>query len=542
MIATGREKRYGEMDFVMIKLLIVDDERTIRNGLARHIDWESLGIDMVQSAESAEEALSVCALLRPNIVLSDIRMRGMGGIEMCTRIHEQYPDCQIIFVSGYADKEYLKAAISLGAVDYIEKPVSPELLAAAVRKAVAACAELQKKASADVTLEESRAYIGQVVLQALAHNDYPENFERSVEISGLFPRVYEAYRFCVLRADSSVPNTSVVQKALCDYLDGLPAPEHGGTVYGAFLDDRNFCILLCGGAADIGDDCAFLQALRQDMMRLCVRGKRFFLACGSCVPERAELYRSYDSLHSCMRELFFKGWGRCAVQAADRPIVPVSFDKNLLGAFSHAFSKRDERAVGEVLAEIYASVSVQTDANPDQIRNIYYSIDYLMNEEYERRMLSEKETGESGPATYCIGKMQAIETLTELRDFVLERAHHMLDLCRRDDENGSAVVQVIRIMRTNYADKNLSVKSLAESVYLTPTYLSGLFKKRTGKTIGQYLTEIRIEYSMKLLMDKQLKLYHIAEMVGYDDPNYYAKIFKRHVGMTPSEFREKKLP
>ena len=103
----------------MIKLLIVDDERTIRNGLMRHMDWESLGIDMVQSAESAQEALSVCEMFRPNIVLSDIRMRGMGGIEMCTQIHEKYPECQIIFISGYSDKEYLKAAISLGAVDYI---------------------------------------------------------------------------------------------------------------------------------------------------------------------------------------------------------------------------------------------------------------------------------------------------------------------------------------------------------------------------------------------------------------------------------------
>ena len=195
----------------MIKLLIVDDERTIRNGLMRHMDWESLGIDMVQSAESAQEALSVCEMFRPNIVLSDIRMRGMGGIEMCTQIHEKYPDCQIIFISGYSDKEYLKAAISLGAVDYIEKPVSPELLAAAVRKAAAACTQLRKKASADEMLEESRDFLGQVVLHALAHNDYPENFDKSVELSGLFPRPFEAYRFCVLRADSSVPNTSAVQ-------------------------------------------------------------------------------------------------------------------------------------------------------------------------------------------------------------------------------------------------------------------------------------------------------------------------------------------
>ena len=145
----------------MIKLLIVDDERTIRNGLARHMDWEKLGIGMVESAESAQEAFALCERLRPDIVLSDIRMRGMGGVEMCTEIHARYPECQIIFVSGYADKAYLKAAISLGAVDYIEKPVRPELLAAAVRKAIAACEEQQRKAAADETIAQSRWSVNQ---------------------------------------------------------------------------------------------------------------------------------------------------------------------------------------------------------------------------------------------------------------------------------------------------------------------------------------------------------------------------------------------
>ncbi len=191
----------------MIKLLIVDDERTIRNGLARHMDWEKLGIGMVESAGSAEEAFAQCEKIRPDILLSDIRMRGMGGVEMCTQIHAQYPECQIIFVSGYADKEYLKAAISLGAVDYIEKPVRPELLAAAVKKALAACEEQQRKAEADETVAESRGMVGKIVLRALAHSDYPENFEKCLKISGLFPRAYETYRFCLLRAESPVANT-----------------------------------------------------------------------------------------------------------------------------------------------------------------------------------------------------------------------------------------------------------------------------------------------------------------------------------------------
>ena len=523
----------------MIKLLIVDDERTIRNGLAKHMDWEKLGIGMVECAGSAEEAFVLCEKIRPDILLSDIRMRGMGGVEMCTQIHAQYPECQIIFVSGYADKEYLKAAISLGAVDYIEKPVRPELLAAAVKKAMTACEEQQRKAEADETIAESRGMVGKIVLRALAHSDYPENFEKCLKISGLFPRAYEAYRFCLLRAECPMANTGAAEKELRAYLGQLGPVGDGGMQYGAFIDDRDFLVLLCGSAADTGDDCAFLEGLCRGISTLRVDGCRFFLACGSSVSDRMELHRSYAAVRSSLRALFFKGWGQYAMQTELRPVEPVSFDKALIHAFAVALSRQDEKEIDRVLEEIRRRLSAQTDANSEQIRNVYYSLVYLMNTENDRRM--PPEGGESGTAIGGIGRMQAFETIDTLSSFVRDCAHEMTALWQADDENCPAVLQVIRIMRTNYGDKSLSVKSLAESVYLTPTYLSGLFKKRTGKTIGQYLTELRIEYSMELLMDKQLKLYHIAELVGYEDPNYFAKIFKRHVGMTPSEYREKQL-
>lgn len=523
----------------MIKLLIVDDERTIRNGLARYMDWENLGIGMVECAESAQEAFALCEKIRPDIVLSDIRMRGMGGVEMCTQIHAQYPECQIIFVSGYADKEYLKAAISLGAVDYIEKPVRPELLAAAVKKAIAVCEEQQRKAEADETIAESRGMVGRIVLRALAHGNYPENFEKCLKIVGLFSREYPLYRFCLLRAEQPIANKVAAEKTLCARLTALAPCAPDCMRYGAFVDDRNFLMLLCGKEEDIGENCAFLKGLQACMNTLCVEDKRFFLACGSCETNKMMLYRSYNVVQNGLRELFFKGWGRAATQYADRPVVPMVLDKALVSNFTSAFSRQNQQEVDQTLEEIRRALSVQTDANPEQIRNVYYSLVYVMNTENERRISA--EAGESSPVISGISRMQTLETIEALHNFVRECAHEVMMHWQADDENCPAVLQVIRIMRTNYADKDLSVKSLAESVYLTPTYLSGLFKKRTGKTIGQYLTELRIEYSMQLLMDKQLKLYHIAEMVGYEDPNYFAKIFKRHVGMTPSEYREKQV-
>ena len=98
----------------MIQLLLVDDEAKTRNGLLKHVDWEKLGIDMVQTAQSAQEALALCEEYQPDILISDIRMRKMNGLEMSSILSQKYPSCKIIIISGYADKEYLKAAIELG--------------------------------------------------------------------------------------------------------------------------------------------------------------------------------------------------------------------------------------------------------------------------------------------------------------------------------------------------------------------------------------------------------------------------------------------
>jgi len=110
----------------MIKVIIVEDERLIREGIAGQVPWKELHVDGVRTAENAETALSVCKGYRPDIVVSDIRMPGMDGITLCTKLRGLLPDAQLIFISGYSDKEYLMSAIGLHAVNYIEKPVSLE--------------------------------------------------------------------------------------------------------------------------------------------------------------------------------------------------------------------------------------------------------------------------------------------------------------------------------------------------------------------------------------------------------------------------------
>lgn len=129
----------------MIRLQVVEDEAPIRNGILRHVPFSELGVDEVKSASSAEEALEVMSEYKPDIIVSDIRMPGMGGIELCKTYKKKAKDCQIIFISGFSDKEYLTTAISLGAVSYIEKPIDLEELKSSIKKAVDAVNKVNRQ-------------------------------------------------------------------------------------------------------------------------------------------------------------------------------------------------------------------------------------------------------------------------------------------------------------------------------------------------------------------------------------------------------------
>jgi len=135
----------------MIKILIVDDEKITRDSLEQFIPWAQLGISNVETAKNGFVALSLVKESKPDIILCDIRMPKMNGIEFVTKVREFDADCKIIFLSAHADKEYLKSAINLKAVSYIEKPILMEELKEVLRTTVALCMEeMEKKAATEI--------------------------------------------------------------------------------------------------------------------------------------------------------------------------------------------------------------------------------------------------------------------------------------------------------------------------------------------------------------------------------------------------------
>lgn len=130
---------------MVFKLMIIDDEDNTREGIAERISWDKIGISQIEQADDGVNALKKALDFKPDIILTDVRMPRMDGIELSFKLREVFPECVIIFMSGYADKIYLKSAIQLKAVSYLEKPINLQELAQAVKDAVQLCIDIQKK-------------------------------------------------------------------------------------------------------------------------------------------------------------------------------------------------------------------------------------------------------------------------------------------------------------------------------------------------------------------------------------------------------------
>ena len=512
----------------MIKLLIVDDEAKTRNGLLNHIDWVDIGIDIIQSAASGAEAIALCQDFLPDIILSDIRMRGMSGIELCEEIRKLNPNCKIIFISGYSDKEYLKAAIHLNAVDYVEKPVRPSSLKEIVRKTVADVREEQLTLNLD-----HEKYISQVRRNVLLSLTCPSSVAVPVsasETNAVLKKAYSLYRVCILHTAAPVLN-------LRRFMDSFPCLDESQPrsdrlcVYSCFKDNRNIILLLSGDQNALALQGAYLSALSLAVTHYSKDNQRLFLAYGSLANTRQEIPDSYANALFAMQSVIYRGYQSCADCSEGFPRAIIPFDSALFGEFQTALHQHDFSGLQRVLKKTYDYLCLTHPMNIGFVQHIYYSF-------YQEILYESGQINPLSEHTAPSNEIGSLDTLQEMNDYLSAQLADIFRNAEQKRVSHASLHAVISCIQNSYSDPDLSVRKLAANVYLTPTYLSTLFKQQLGLTISEYLTDVRIRHAKSLIRGTQYPLSQVAQMVGYEDANYFARIFKKTTGITPTEYRD----
>ena len=528
----------------MIKLLLVDDESVTRKGLIKHIPWKELGVDVVQDVNNGIEALEIAGRFQPDIVISDILMPGVDGIRLGMSIREQFPSCKIIYISGYSDKEYLKAAIKISAVSFVEKPVNISEAGEAIKKAVAMCIEDKKKEMNDqnrnALINENLRYIKQDILNSLLSpkKDLTKMI-KYLDIINIDFKLEGTYRVMIIKIhryiEISNEEIPTIHGRLLKALDNsLSCISH---ISGS-KDKNHIITILSSDVADFKNKVessfdSVLNAAGSDSMA----GIKLSCAVGHNAAGMDKIYEAYLAAEQAVQKAFFYGYNHIVFQS-NANNDPCRIDESIFSVFTRFIEEDKEEEAVTLIEDFCMELKKHDNGLINNIISVFFDLMLVLYHEAEKKKIRLSESCDNEKKS--IGdKISECQTLQELKANLVRKTRSLFENKKEMKSSNSTVIEAKRYVQENYFDSKLSTKVLADHVYLTPTYLSSLFKKATGKTINEYIVETRICKSKEFLVNYQLKLYEVARHVGYTDANYYAKIFKKITGLNPSEYREK---
>ncbi|MBD2844863.1 response regulator [Paenibacillus sp. IB182496] len=542
----------------MYKMLIVDDEPAVRAGLRRYVDWTAYGIEWAGEADDGDVALEMIAQQPPDLVLTDIRMPSMDGITMARRIAQSHPQCKIVFISGHDDADYLKSALKINATDYIFKPVNRKELEAVVRRVVdeldAQRREQQQRRQLMEQLKEGLPLLRERLLLALMTSGAPRRgLDERIAFLGLDLPVTSAYWVIVVEIDDLSEVTAsrserdaqllwyavlnIVQELVDTYFRGYVIAHQHGEFVGLLQT-------LEGGESPDGAEA--LLALAADIRSSLERYLRLGVTIG--ISDRAEGLARVAGAYRQAREAADHRW----YLGKNRIITMDSLHHAERGG-EPALHRVDAEQLEPLFSALKGDESDRLDAALDEVfqvlsRNRGDGLKYGQSVCLQivlavRQLLLEMElhTPELEAAETALWHaLLARETLGEMRE---ELAAYLGEVGgrireRRSGKVANLVERVRTVIERQYGDSQLTVAEIAKTVYLSPTYVSLLFKQETGQTINEYLTQVRIERAKALLREPQHKFYDICYAIGYNDPSYFTRLFKKATGLTPSAYRE----
>lgn len=515
-----------------MKLLIADDEKLTREGIISSIDWASLGVSDIYQADDGIHGLELAKQIRPDIVLSDVRMPRLDGIEMSLRLRDLFPDINIIFMSGYSDKEYLKAAIKLKAISYVEKPINPDEIREAVLEALKN--RQQMKETIDTKLEHLK-FASSSLATRLIYPGTATDQELSAEFGKLSFSVSDTTAFHTMIFSFKKP-LSLVSETVTDafygkfykLLRGYGLSEIHGVKQERFLICHIFGVALPHHT---------LKALVSSAANMAaVLDPGFFIVVGKRVTGASRIYDSYNSAVILLQSCFYHPYGSWFIYENKDPDIrtrtnpPVSME-----SFQDLLNQKNPKAM-ESARLFYEALIDSKNMMQSQVKDLYYRMLVCIREAYRFLQLPVPEEGTALPN--ALETVLSCETVFELNSLLVSELTLFFEQAQLPREESSPVTAIKSFIASHYSDESLSIKDISEHVFLSASYICTIFKNETGQTLNQYITGYRIERAKKLLADPRNKVSDISSRVGYSDGNYFGKAFKKIVGLSPTEYRD----
>lgn len=506
----------------MYHLLIVDDESYTRQRIRTAINWEMLGIQILGEAENGLEALAAASEKKPDIVICDVRMPGMDGISFATELLRRFPAVQFIFVSGYSDKMYLKNALHLEAVDYIFKPYELSDLLAAVEKAISRIKRLDRDEAhpADEDLALKLVYCAQNPGELKQLLDKPMALD--------FNSPWIAF---LIRFSSGLSFSNYQSRGISEFLQ----PQMlAGQYYHSFdleisslfqkrylISRESSCYLVFANPAE--EENGKLKDCLERLLSI-IPSTPLAIGVSKTFRSPGEIRKAFLQARQASLSGFLSGYQKIYF-ASSLPCRRFSSEHEARENFLSALENRNTATAAGFLADYLSYIEGCSSGDIPAIKE-------------ELLHLTQQLSGrlKHPPFRFISEFINTAASLNDIRQYL----QCLLDCYQSElnslDSKERIIYEVEQYILTHLGE-NLSVRQIADNVYLSPTYLCYLYKKKTGQTLNQFILDSRMKKAKSLLLDTNIKIGDIAASLGYSNQNYFARLFASCYGATPSSFR-----
>ncbi|MGN1205608.1 MAG: response regulator [Eubacterium sp.] len=536
----------------MVKVFLVEDEVIIRESVKNSIDWEKEGYEFVGEASDGELALPMILEKKPDIIITDIRMPFMDGLELSRIVKEKLPDTKIIILSGYDDFGYAKEAIKIGVTEYLLKPVSSGVLLEHLSEIAQKIQKQQdEKKMVKVyqqEMQENEKLIKTKFLRELLSGDMSlaealDNGKRfEIDLSARFFRIL---LFKYLQDDVLLQVFEQVEQCE-DKKAGIYVFERGV---------EGWAFLITSSEDEIEEKTTQLVEKLENISKN-HESLNYFGGIGGVVTRVRELNQSFQDADHAFAARFVQEPNRIiskkeidSVQKDDEFDVR-SFDViNQMQKIIEKFLKNGSKE--EIVSFVQALFSEISEAH---FRSLMFRQYIIMNlyatvMGFCQRFKREEGSCERGAERQLEDMLQneellknavmTVESVQDIEKYVVTLLEKAIDL--RNTISGRRYSDIIitaqRLIREDYMSEDISLNRVAEQVCMSPSYFSTIFSKEMGKTFVEYLTEVRMEKAKEYLTCSTMKTSEIAFAVGYKDPHYFSFLFKKTQGCTPKEYR-----
>lgn len=524
----------------LLKILLVDDEKIILRGLLETYDWESMGYEVIGAADSGEAALALIEDEEPDVVLTDVRMKKISGLDLIEKTKMSRPGIKFVVVSAYKDFEYARKACREGALAYLVKPVDDEELESVMRTAYEKCMEDRKKNAAyeswkKILTDDKGGFLGQMieryVKDIISEQELKvltESLSRDIGIRNYFVAV------CV-ELDAVYKVTNQMEYDARRYLlftELEKQLKENFQIWEYSNEDNSHIFLInLGDTPAVGKIKLLLEKAKKES------GYHIVCAISNTYAGLGGMKTAYKQVQKLFGIACEAGAGLLTLPKDTEVSVNSQYFTDIESQLLKAVKKNSEELLKEVFEKIVYSLPSNEETAKTYLHRLTVQTEVMLDDSYGM-----SDNIKIGFANFY-GMIQQytllrlIDILYKLLGTVIKERLTVMP-AMTEDYFRDYMKDALSYIQEHLRDEDLSIIVVADEVFLNPVYFGRLFKNMMGITFKKYVLNERMGLAKKLIMETSQSIAQIGAKVGIPNPSYFSQLFKQVTGMLPSEYKK----